>query len=159
MDKLLGMNQKQIEVNSYGIIPFFVKDNKIFYLAIQHNGGHIDFPKGRKNYSTETDLDCAKREFSEETGLNALKIKILSDETFVNNYKYKKKGNFYVKKVTFYLGEYNSEVKSEDVNIQTSEIRDFILGDFDLVYSKLSFSMSKELLSKANFKLMNNTKI
>ena len=34
------------------------------------------FPKGRRNFN-ETDLNCALREFNEETGINMKSIKLL----------------------------------------------------------------------------------
>ena len=50
------------------------------------------FPKGRRNYN-ETDLDCSVREFSEETGINLDKNKIVNNISpfeeifFGSNYK------------------------------------------------------------------------
>lgn len=56
-----------------------------------------EFPKGRRNYH-EKDLDCALREFEEETGYNRMDIKIIEnvlpyEEIFIgsNNKSYKHK--------------------------------------------------------------------
>ena len=34
----------------------------------------LDFPKGRKQYKGEPEIDCAMREFQEETGIDAWKL-------------------------------------------------------------------------------------
>ena len=56
-----------------------------------------EFPKGRRNYK-EKDLDCALREFEEETGISASKLNIIEnvlpfEETFIgtNHKSYKHK--------------------------------------------------------------------
>ena len=56
-----------------------------------------EFPKGRRNYK-EKDLDCALREFEEETGISSLKLTIIEnllpfEETFIgtNHKSYKHK--------------------------------------------------------------------
>jgi 8-oxo-dGTP pyrophosphatase MutT (NUDIX family) len=56
-----------------------------------------EFPKGRRNYK-EKDLDCALREFEEETGISTLKLNIIEnvlpfEETFIgtNHKSYKHK--------------------------------------------------------------------
>jgi hypothetical protein len=46
-----------------------------------------EFPKGRRNFK-EKDLDCALREFEEETGISTSKIKLIEnvlpiEETFI----------------------------------------------------------------------------
>jgi ADP-ribose pyrophosphatase YjhB (NUDIX family) len=54
-----------------------------------------EFPKGRKNYK-EKDIECAKREFQEETGIPSSKLQIINnvlpyEEIFVgSNQKYYK---------------------------------------------------------------------
>jgi len=53
---------------SCGAVIF--KENTV--LLIKHNAGHWAFPKGHVEYA-ETEVDTAKREISEETGL---KVKI-----------------------------------------------------------------------------------
>ncbi len=69
------------------------------------------FPKGRRNYM-ETDLDCALREWEEETGYNKHRLKIIRnllpfEEIFTgSNYKsYKHK---------YYIGMYNNGASCED---------------------------------------------
>jgi len=77
-----------------------------------------EFPKGRKNYK-EKDLDCALREFEEETGISCSKIKIIEnilpfEEIFIGtNYKsYKHK----------YFLAYMNETEEYLNNFQISEV-------------------------------------
>jgi 8-oxo-dGTP pyrophosphatase MutT (NUDIX family) len=78
-----------------------------------------EFPKGRRNTIKEKDLDCALREFEEETGIIVNNIKIIEnlitfEETFIGtNYKcYKNK---------YFVASIDNENVSLD-NYQTSEV-------------------------------------
>jgi ADP-ribose pyrophosphatase YjhB (NUDIX family) len=79
-----------------------------------------EFPKGRKNH-TEKDIDCALREFNEETGISLSKIIVIDNilpfnETFIgtNNKKYKNK---------YFLSFINSKDESNNLdNFQLSEV-------------------------------------
>ena len=77
-----------------------------------------EFPKGRRNYQ-EKDLDCALREFEEETGLSKEDVVLVDnlfpfEEIFIgsNHKSYKHK---------YYLGHMTNHSKSLN-NYQTSEV-------------------------------------
>jgi 8-oxo-dGTP pyrophosphatase MutT (NUDIX family) len=77
-----------------------------------------DFPKGRKNFQ-EKDLECAKREFQEETGYSFSDIYIINnllpfEELFIgsNHKSYKNK---------YFLAFMNKNLK-EPANYQKSEV-------------------------------------
>jgi 8-oxo-dGTP pyrophosphatase MutT (NUDIX family) len=76
-----------------------------------------EFPKGRRNYQ-EKDLDCALREFEEETGLSKDNIILIEnvlsfEETFVgtNHKSYKHK---------YFLGYFKGDFNEE--NYQKTEV-------------------------------------
>jgi 8-oxo-dGTP pyrophosphatase MutT (NUDIX family) len=78
-----------------------------------------EFPKGRRNYQ-EKDLDCALREFQEETGINYSNISLIEnilpfEETFIGtnhkSYKYK-----------YFLAYMNDTDKYSLQNYQKSEV-------------------------------------
>jgi ADP-ribose pyrophosphatase YjhB (NUDIX family) len=76
-----------------------------------------EFPKGRKNYK-EKDLDCAKREFQEETGISSTKLHIINnvlpfEEIFIGS-------NQKCYKNVYYLGIIDTEV--ELTNYQETEV-------------------------------------
>ena len=52
-----------------GAVMFTEKDGERRYLLIKNNSGHIGFPKGHIDYG-ENELETAKREVFEETGLD-----------------------------------------------------------------------------------------
>jgi hypothetical protein len=79
-----------------------------------------EFPKGRR-YMHETDLHCAKREFSEETGISIMNINVIEniepfEETFQGS-----DHKLYTNR--FYLAYYSGDISSlELTNFQVSEI-------------------------------------
>ena len=86
-----------------------------------------EFPKGRRNIN-EKDLDCAMREFEEETGISKKDIRVIEnmlpfEETFIGtNYKsYKHK---------YYLGIFENTMDSFD-NFQKSEVSKLEWKTFD----------------------------
>jgi 8-oxo-dGTP pyrophosphatase MutT (NUDIX family) len=78
-----------------------------------------EFPKGRRDYE-EKDLDCALREFEEETGIEKSKIKLIEnimpfEETFIgsNHKSYKHK---------YFLAFLNSDLNDLLMNYQKTEV-------------------------------------
>jgi 8-oxo-dGTP pyrophosphatase MutT (NUDIX family) len=80
-----------------------------------------EFPKGRRNYK-EKDLDCALREFEEETGITTSKLNIIEnilpfEETFIgtNHKSYKHK---------YFLAYLNDSICENDIlnDFQVSEV-------------------------------------
>jgi 8-oxo-dGTP pyrophosphatase MutT (NUDIX family) len=98
----------------------FVKENKS-YLLISNSWKEPEwgFPKGRRNFK-EKDLECALREFEEETGYDKKNINIVKnlnpfDEIFTGS-------NFKSYKHKYYLAKINYEYSLNDTNFQKSEI-------------------------------------
>ena len=89
----------------------------IEYSDSQWINNEWEFPKGRKNYK-EKDLDCAKREFQEETGISCSNLQIINnvmpfEETFIGS-------NQKCYKNVYYLGIIDTEV--ELTNYQETEV-------------------------------------
>jgi 8-oxo-dGTP pyrophosphatase MutT (NUDIX family) len=90
-----------------------------------------EFPKGRRNYK-EKDLECALREFEEETGISKNNITIIEnvipfEEIFIGtNHKYYKH--------KYFLANYNNNNNDDDINLynfQTSEVSKMEWKTFD----------------------------
>lgn len=79
------------------------------------------FPKGRRNLH-ENDIDCAKREFEEETGISEDKYEILDinriNETFkgTNNISYRH---------TYYLAKLNDDTEELDITVKKENINQY----------------------------------
>ena len=78
-----------------------------------------EFPKGRRNYK-EKDLDCALREFEEETGISSLKLNVVEnvlpfEETFIgtNHKSYKHK---------YFLAYLNDTITDNDDSLNGFQI-------------------------------------
>ena len=105
--------QKGITINSAEISIRTLVENS----DTEWNEQEWEFPKGRRNYK-ETDIECAIREFEEETGFNRANIDLVEniipyEEYFIgSNFKaYKHK--FYLAKSSFPTNDLTSFQKTE----------------------------------------------
>ena len=125
---------------SCGIVLFSSDE----FLLIQHptksNGdeGHWDFPKGHVEGS-ETELETAKRELIEETGI--VNFRLFDGFKHRIEYNFQKGNEIITKEVIFFLAESNTkEVKL------SSEHENFVWLNSDLAFNKLTYTNAKEVL-------------
>ena len=134
---------------SCGIVLF----NSDEFLLIQHptksNGdeGHWDFPKGHVE-GNETELETAKRELIEETGI--AEFRIFNGFRHRIEYNFSKDNRIVSKEVIFFLAESNIK----DVKL-SSEHQNFIWLNFNLAYGKLTYVNAKEVLAAVKMFLDN----
>lgn len=131
---------------AFGIVPIWRQPwgSGSRYLLIRHRQGHWGFPKGHRD-GDESDLEAARREFEEETGLRAYDL--FGETYFIEQYQFRKKKGALVAKVVKYYpafvqGESGAWLPSSEqseqesappwspappppVTIQASEIEDF----------------------------------
>ena len=126
---------------SCGIVLF----NSDEFLLIQHptksNGdeGHWDFPKGHVE-GNETELETAKRELIEETGI--VNFRLFDGFRHRIEYNFQKGNEMVPKEVIFFLAESNTkEVKL------SSEHQNFVWLNEDLAHNKLTYTNAKEVLA------------
>lgn len=132
-------------VNEYscGAILFSYVNNVRKYVLVQEASGTYGFPKGHKE-NNETDLETAKREIWEETGINP---------TFIPNMKRTIRyrvlnGN--IKEVTLFVAKYdNQELKCVNAN-EILAIKSF---DLEAAISMLKFTELKNILLEIDFML------
>lgn len=134
---------------SVGVIIFRrEKGKKLFlllnYPALSHRAkrDYWDFPKGHIEEG-ETELDTAKREAKEETGITELSFIEGFKESIRYFFQYQGKKIFKV--VVFYL----AETKEKEVKI-SFEHKGFKWVPFEEALSLLSFKNNKEVLKKAH---------
>ncbi len=135
---------------SIGVV-LFRRDEKgeIVYLLLKHfynNNKYWNFPKGHPE-ATETELETARRETREETGITDITI----IDGFRDSYQYDfmaeddgKKHRVF-REVIFYLGE----TKQVDVTI-SDEHTDFGWFDYKTALKRSYFPESKKLLRAAH---------
>ena len=126
---------------SCGIVLF----NSDKFLLIQHpaksNGdeGHWDFPKGHVE-GNETELETAKRELIEETGI--VDFRLLDGFRHRIEYNFQKDNRMVPKEVIFFLAESNTKEV-----VLSSEHQNFVWLNEDLAHNKLTYTNAKEVLA------------
>ena len=126
---------------SCGIVLF----NSDEFLLIQHptksNGdeGHWDFPKGHVEGS-ETELETAKRELIEETGI--VNFRLFDGFRHRIEYYFQKGNEMVPKEVIFFLAESNTKEV-----VLSSEHQNFVWLNEDLAHNKLTYTNAKEVLA------------
>jgi len=137
---------------SAGAVVFRRENSKIYYLLLHYEAGHWDFPKGHIE-KDEKEEDTVKREVTEETGIEDIKIiegfkewiKYFYRKTYGLNEDEKKKVPWTFKIVTFYL----AEAKTEEVKI-SFEHTGFKWLPYKEAIEQITFKKAKEILKKAH---------
>ena len=150
-------SSKKFELIKNGV---FIDDNKITLNDIIKNSNtkwletEWEFPKGRRNYQ-EKDIDCALREFEEETGIFKKKIQIIEnvipfEEIFIGtNYKsYKHK---------YFLAYINETHDKEEIlsNFQQTEVSKIEWKTLDECLESIRpYNLEKKQLIKNIYKVL-----
>ena len=99
---------------------FYSNNNRIYECINDSNSKwnepEWEFPKGRKN-SKETEINCARREFTEETGINSINIihnVIPYDEIYISS-------NFKCYKFKYFLG-FIDDINTDLSKFQKTEV-------------------------------------
>ena len=124
---------------SCGAIVFRKFHGNVEILLIKHdNGGHWSFPKGHVE-KDETELETAKREIMEETG-----ITVMLDQTFreVVTYYPKRESK---KEVVYFIGK----ALNVDCVPKLEEISEVKWVQLESSYAILTYENDRQLLSKA----------
>ena len=151
----------------FDISVFVNLDILVFEAAKIYKEPEWGFPKGRRNLK-ETNIECAKREFTEETNINETNYSIINispfEETFLasNNNKYKH---------IYYIGQmkdninpiYDSSNKHQLIEISSIELCDFNtafnkIRDYDIERRFLLINLKSTLNNIINI-FMNETNV
>lgn len=131
--------------NSCGAIVYrYINGLPRFLLIKNKRSSHWGFPKGHMELG-ETQLDTARREVLEETGIN---IDIIEDFCCTSDYRI---GGKVEKSVAIFL----ATTKDTQTIIQHEEIEDYIWLNYSQALNILNFENDKNILIKAN-DYMNN---
>jgi 8-oxo-dGTP pyrophosphatase MutT (NUDIX family) len=143
-------------VKSVGAVIFYRSpEEKIEYLLLNHGESqknsdieYWNFPKGTVEKG-ETEIETAKREITEETGIAELnflpKFKV-AERYFCRGTKLENKGKLILKTVIFYL----AETKTKDIIISSEHI-DYEWLSYKLALERIKkFKASQNILKKAD---------
>ena len=131
-----------ISEKSCGAVVFTKVNGEIKYLLVKNLSGVYGFPKGHVE-GDESELETAKREIFEETGLKNLNfIEGFKDEDLFPSPQ-KKVG---LKQVIYFLAEFYDE----KVVYPEQEILDVKLLDYQTAISLIKHDSTKRILTNAN---------
>jgi len=130
---------------SIGAVIYKQDKDKILFLIIKHAKGHWAFPKGHCE-NGETEIQTAKRELFEETGIDNIYIRdenIMLEEYYSFN---NPDTGIINKKVKYFI----AKCMGGDVKIDGKEIVDFRWCDIDNAVELITFGGAKKILNEAN---------
>ncbi len=130
---------------SFGVIPFYRKGDRVYFLLIQHNSGHWSFPKGKPEPG-ETEMDTARRELHEETGIRDVFIR--AEPALEEHYTkpaWEDAQQTATKRVRYFLGE----VHDPKVFLQRAEVQDYCWATYEEACEILTYESSRRLLAQA----------
>ncbi len=134
---------------SCGAIVYRRFHGNVEILLIKHvNSGHWSFPKGHVE-GTETELETARREIKEETGLD-----VILDQTFRETVSYSPKRN--TQKVVVY---FLALARNYDFVRQEEEIAEIRWVDITRVPAMLTYENDKTIVAKARTAIRQNSHI
>lgn len=148
--KNIDMNSKEIFNKNKEIIFYLLKQRKKYWTEPEW-----EFPKGRKNYQ-EKELDCAIREFSEETGISSKRLNIISNVYPIEEMYIGTNLNYYKHK---YFLAYIDDPDINLNNFQKQEVKGVKLFNYkDALNHIRDYHCSRiECLKNANY-IINNLK-
>ena len=141
---MFGMKTRKEK--SCGAVVFTNIEGERKYLVIKSKEGICGFPKGHVEGS-ETEIETARREILEETGLNV---------SFIDGFRLTEEYSFVVddvrieKEVVYFLCSYSDQTPRP----QESEISDIYLLDYKAALERLRFDSAKKVLLEAEKCLM-----
>lgn len=124
---------------SCGAVVFAKINNEIKFLIEEMNEGHFAFPKGRVE-NDETELETAKREIKEETGLDVMFLVSFKETTHyypIDNVE---------KKVIYFLAEAKC---TSDLKVQKDEVREIYFLNYDEASKALTYENDRDVLKEA----------
>ena len=126
---------------SSGAVVFTRRNGQILYLIVQEKAGACSFPKGHRE-ENETEMETARREIFEETGLQPQFISgfFQQDEYHLSE----KPGTW--KQVTYFLAEFGNETPIP----QEGEIRQIHLVPYEQALQLFYHENNRRILTAAH---------
>ncbi len=132
---------------------YLLKDDKVLFLKFQKKWGRKYAPPGGKMNQKESALECIKREFKEETGINLLNPKLKGIAHWIDD----QEGMIYI----FIATEYDGDLIEEGIEGRLEWINISELDELEQFQMNKTFTpyLFKEGVFIGKFILDNNTDI
>ena len=91
---------------SCGAIVFTKDAESIKYVIIESKEGVFGFPKGHVE-KNETEIETARREVLEETGL---RVEFLEDFQMEDSYSFQRNGETRIKHIVYFLAKFSNQI-------------------------------------------------
>lgn len=128
---------------SFGVIPFVMHEQKLFFLLVHHNKGHWGFPKGHPEPEDPDKFATALRELREEVGITELRF--FKNISFIEKYSFEENGQYIDKTVEYFL----AETLEKDVVIEKAELQNFEWLEENEAHKRLTHAESKRVCKEA----------
>jgi len=140
---------------SAGAVIFRMEHGVPYYLLLHYQSGHWEFAKGHLEKG-ESDIEAAKREIKEETGIDDIHIlpgfkkslKYFFRASYGLQGEAKKKAPWVFKLVVFYL----AKTHTKDIQLSKEHIG-FAWLPYQGALARLTFKNAKELLKAAHHRV------
>ena len=127
---------------SCGAVVFTKNAEGIEYVIIESKEGYYGFPKGHVE-NKETELETARREVLEETGLQ---VEFLENFRIEDSHPFQRNGETRMKYIVYFLAEFSNQF----LRAQESELNSIHLMDYETAMSSFQFENSKRILKEAH---------
>ena len=127
---------------SCGAVVFTKNTEGIKYVIIESKEGYYGFPKGHVE-DNETELETARREVLEETGLQ---VEFLENFRIEDSHPFQRNEETRMKYIVYFLAEFSNQF----LRAQESELNSIHLMDYETAMSSFQFESSKHILKEAH---------
>lgn len=138
-----------ITEKSCGAIVFTNDAEGIKYVIIESKEVFFGFPKGHVE-ENETEIETARREVLEETGLQ---IEFLDNFRTEDSHPFQRNGETRTKHVVYFLAKFSNQIPAA----QETELNSIHLMDYKTAMSSFQFESSKRILTEAHTHLLKIT--
>ena len=131
---------------SCGAIVFTNDAEGVKYVIIESKEGFFGFPKGHVE-KNETEIETARREVLEETGLQ---IEFLDNFRTEDSHPFQRNGETRIKHIVYFLAKFSNQIPVA----QKTELNSIHLMDYKTALSSFQFESSKRILTEAHMRLL-----
>lgn len=141
---------REVKEKSCGVILYRDEKGVREYLLLHYPSGHWDYPKGHVEKIDGTEIDTARRELEEETGIKNIEFESGYREPMYYDFNRGKK-EVVRKTVVYFLA------RSNESSVKLSfEHKNYIWLPYEEALKKLTFENARELMRRGQKHLSNN---